>query len=47
MRKLTDLDLEKIYYGWLGKAIGIRYGAPVEMWDAEENVCQSNFGEGV
>lgn len=36
MRKLTDLDLEKIYYGWLGKAIGIRYGAPVEMWDAEE-----------
>lgn len=33
MKKLNDNDLEKIYYGWLGKAIGIRYGAPVEMWD--------------
>lgn len=36
MRKLTDSDLEKIYTGWVGKCIGIRYGAPVEMWTAEE-----------
>lgn len=39
MNKLTDRDLEKIYYGWLGKAIGIRYGAPVEMWNSEQ-ICE-------
>ncbi len=33
MKKLNDNDLEKIYFGWLGKTIGIRYGAPVEMWE--------------
>ncbi|MDE6273440.1 MAG: ADP-ribosylglycohydrolase family protein, partial [Clostridiales bacterium] len=38
MRTLTDRDLEKIYFGWLGKMIGIRYGAPVEMWSSEEIV---------
>lgn len=42
MKKLTDLDLEKIYCGWLGKNIGIRYGAPVEMWDAEQ--IRTTFG---
>ena len=36
MKRLTDTDLEKIYCGWLGKSIGIRYGAPVEMWAAED-----------
>ena len=42
MKKLTDLDLEKIYCGWLGKNIGIRYGAPVEMWDAGQ--IRTTFG---
>ena len=34
--KITDKIVEQIYAGWLGKAIGIRYGAPVEMWTAEQ-----------
>ena len=38
MKPLTDKDLEKIYCGWLGKCIGIRYGAPVEMWDSADVV---------
>lgn len=42
MKRLTDRDLEKIYYGWLGKSIGIRYGAPVEMWKAED--IRSKYG---
>lgn len=43
MKVLTDLDLEKIYYGWLGKAIGVRYGAPVEMWSSEQ--IQEKYGQ--
>lgn len=27
--------LEKVYAGWLGKIIGVRYGAPIEMWTSE------------
>jgi len=34
--KITDKIVEQIYAGWLGKAIGIRYGAPVEMWTGEQ-----------
>ena len=34
--KITDKIVEQIYAGWLGKAVGIRYGAPVEMWSAEQ-----------
>lgn len=28
--------IEKIYAGWLGKLIGVRLGAPVEMWSHEQ-----------
>ncbi|MCD7764641.1 MAG: hypothetical protein LUI14_15935 [Lachnospiraceae bacterium] len=38
MNRLTDRDIEKIYHGWLGKCIGIRYGAPVEMFNSEDIV---------
>ena len=24
--------LNRVYAGWLGKAIGVRYGAPIEGW---------------
>lgn len=43
MKFLTERDLEKIYFGLLGKIIGIRYGAPVEMWDGEE--IRKKYGE--
>ncbi|GHT79852.1 hypothetical protein FACS1894130_09860 [Spirochaetia bacterium] len=33
---IDDRYIEGVYAGWLGKAIGIRLGAPVEMWTAEE-----------
>lgn len=46
MRQLTDKELEKIYFGWLGKCIGIRYGAPVEMWNSEDIVKQYGGKEG-
>lgn len=46
MNTLSDRDLEKIYFGWLGKCIGIRYGAPVEMWDGEEIVRQFGGKDG-
>lgn len=28
--------VERIYAGWLGKLIGVRLGAPVEMWSSEQ-----------
>lgn len=34
--KLDDAYVEKVYAGWLGKLIGVRYGAPVEMWTPEQ-----------
>ncbi|MDR0831855.1 MAG: ADP-ribosylglycohydrolase family protein [Bacillales bacterium] len=33
---MNDKQIEKIYAGLLGKLIGIRLGAPVEMWSREE-----------
>lgn len=33
---LPENYLEKVYAGWLGKVIGVRYGAPIEMWSSEE-----------
>lgn len=27
--------VERVYAGWLGKVIGVRYGAPFEMWSDE------------
>ena len=35
--------MEKVYAGWLGKVIGVRYGAPIEMWSDER--IASFFGE--
>ena len=46
MKTLSDRDLRKIYFGWLGKMIGIRYGAPVEMWESEEIVKQFGGKDG-
>ena len=46
MKKITDIDLQKIYFGWLGKAIGVRYGAPVEMWESSEIIKKYGNVEG-
>ena len=32
---LTPDYPEKVYAGWIGKIIGVRYGAPIEMWSSE------------
>lgn len=32
---MRNQTVEKIYAGWLGKLIGVRLGAPVEMWDRQ------------
>jgi ADP-ribosylglycohydrolase len=34
---------EKVYAGWLGKCIGVRFGAPLENWTYQE--IQDNLGE--
>jgi len=34
---------EKVYAGWLGKAIGVRFGAPIEGWTYE--TISANLGE--
>ncbi len=34
--KLTKNYVERVYAGILGKAIGVRYGEPVEMWTYEK-----------
>lgn len=36
MKIINDDYFVRLYAGWLGKMIGIRYGAPVEMWRSEE-----------
>ena len=38
----TDYD-ERVYAGWLGKCIGVRFGAPLENWTYEE--IRDNLGE--
>lgn len=35
--------LEQVYAGWLGKVIGVRYGAPIEMWSSE--AIEEFYGE--
>lgn len=35
--------VERVYAGWLGKVIGVRYGAPFEMWSDER--IKRFFGE--
>lgn len=37
-----DYD-ERVYAGWLGKCIGVRFGAPLENWTYEE--IRNNLGE--
>ena len=32
MSKLPENYSEKVYAGWLGKCIGVRFGAPIENW---------------
>jgi ADP-ribosylglycohydrolase len=34
---------ERVYAGWLGKCIGVRFGAPLENWTYEE--IRDNLGE--
>ena len=34
---------ERVYAGWLGKCIGVRFGAPIESWTYEE--IRDNLGE--
>ncbi|MBZ0285431.1 MAG: ADP-ribosylglycohydrolase family protein, partial [Anaerolineae bacterium] len=33
----------RVYAGWLGKCIGVRFGAPIENWTYEE--IRDNLGE--
>lgn len=33
---------QKVYAGWVGKSIGVRYGAPIENWTYEE--IKANLG---
>ena len=33
---MKEAYIEKIYAGWLGKIVGIRFGAPVESWTYEK-----------
>ena len=35
--------VEKVYAGWLGKIIGVRYGAPIEMWSSQK--IADTYGE--
>src|SRR5688500_17964053 len=37
-----DYD-ERVYAGWLGKCIGVRFGAPLENWTYED--IRDNLGE--
>ncbi len=47
MRSLAPNEvLERIYSGWLGKLIGIRLGAPVEMWTSEQILEKFGLQEG-
>ena len=36
MGRIPQNYIENLYAGWLGKLIGIRYGAPVESWTEEK-----------
>ena len=37
-----DYD-ERVYAGWLGKCIGVRFGAPLEGWTYDD--IRRNVGE--
>lgn len=36
MYKIPEHYIEKLYSGWLGKVIGVIYGAPIEGWSYEQ-----------
>ncbi len=36
MPQLPDNYPEKVYAGWLGKCIGVRFGAPIENWTYQQ-----------
>ena len=36
MYKIQNDYIEKVYAGWLGKLIGVRHGAPIELWTNEK-----------
>src|SRR5258708_859186 len=38
---LSDIE-ERVYAGWLGKCIGVRFGAPLENWTYDE--IKANLG---
>lgn len=41
-----EQTLEHIYAGWLGKLIGVRLGAPVEMWTSEQILEKYGYQHG-
>lgn len=43
MKKTVEDYMEKLYAGWLGKIIGVRHGAPIEMWSYEK--IKNVYGE--
>ena len=40
---IPDNYMEKLYAGWLGKLIGVRFGAPSEGWSYEQ--IEKTYGE--
>ena len=40
---IPDNYMEKLYAGWLGKLIGVRFGAPIEGWSYEQ--IEKTYGE--
>ena len=36
MWQLPENYKEKVYAGWLGKCIGVRFGAPIESWTYQQ-----------
>ena len=43
MPKLPPDYENRVYAGWLGKCIGVRFGAPLEGWTYQE--IRDNLGE--
>ena len=40
---IPDNYMEKLYAGWLGKLIGVRFSAPIEGWSYEQ--IEKTYGE--
>ncbi len=43
MPQLPEDYAERVYSGWLGKCIGVRFGAPLENWTYQQ--IQDYLGE--